>query len=322
MKYHQTPSFFVNQQQQNEGGATTHRLVLGKTTTNNQPEPSPESTVRQEETPARNTIVVVQIEKEAPNPTTSIRCKQQNDKEEALEGGSSMKRVVAPASHSKPPYLWDPRASPSLPPRPVNSGPCASGTETITKQKAEKIFDERTTEKRELRSERKSEMKLLPSTSGQEDEGRRTEVSTRLRPAQTLDQNTSCHEEAFSQRAETKQSKVIFSNPLVVGSETVENLSRHQHAHGVTSPLLWGSAGLSRLHNRGSKSPSPTSTQGGEESQGGGVRPRQISKSPSPIEELFWRATAVSTRWNWDDLWTTFNEAPGKGVSKIHHESG
>ena len=154
-------------------------------------------------------------------------------------------------------------------------------------------------------------MKLLPSTSGREDEGRRTEASTSLRPAQTLDQNTSCQEEVFSQRAETKQSKVIFSNPLVVGSETVENLSRHQHAHGVTSPLLWGSAGLSRLHSRGSKSPSPTSTQGGEESRGGGVRPRQISKSPSPIEELFWRATAVSTRWNWDDLWTTFNEAPG-----------
>lgn len=306
MKYHQTPSFFVNQQQQNEGGATTHRLVLGRPTTNNQPEPSPESTVRQEETPARNTIVVVQIEKEAPNPTTSIRCKQQNDKEEALEGGSSMKRVVAPASHSKPPYLWDPRASPSLPPRSVNSGPCASGTETITKQKAEKIFDERTTEKRELRSERKSEMKLLPSTSGREDEGRGTKASTSLWPAQTLDRNPSCQE-----RAETKQSKVIFSNPLVVGSETVENLSRHPQAHGVTSPLLWGSAGLSRLHNRGSKSPSPTSTQGGEESQGGGVRPRQISKSPSPIEELFWRATAVSTRWNWDDLWTTFNEAPG-----------
>ena len=66
MKYHQTPSFFVNQQQQNEGGATTHRLVLGRTTTNNQPEPSPESTFRQE-TPAPNTLVVVQIEKEAPN---------------------------------------------------------------------------------------------------------------------------------------------------------------------------------------------------------------------------------------------------------------
>ena len=216
-----------------------------------------------------------------------------------------MKRVVAPASHSKPPYLWDPRASPSLPPRSVNSGPFASGTETITKR-TEKIFGERTTEKRELRSERKSEMKLLPSTSGREDEGRGTKASTSLWPAQTLDRNPSCQE-----RAETKQSKVIFSNPLVVGSETVENLSRHPQAHGVTSPLLWGSAGLSRLHSRGSKSPSPTSTQGVEESQGGGVRPRQISKSPSPIEELFWRATAVSTRWNWDDLWTTFNEAPG-----------
>ena len=315
MKYHQTPSFFVNQQQQNEGGATTHRLVLGPPTSNNQPEPSPQSTVIQE-TPAPNTIVVVQIEKEAPNPTTSIRYKQQIDKEEALEDVSSMKRVVAPASHSKPPYLWDPRASPSLPPRPVNSGPCAFGTETITKR-TEKIFGERTTEKRELRSERKSEMKLLPSTSGREDEGRGTKASTSLWPAQTLDRNPSCQE-----RAETKQSKVIFSNPLVVGSETVENLSRHQHAHGVTSPLLWGSAGLSRLRSRGSKSPSPTSTQGGEESQGSGARPRQISKSPSPIEELFWRATAVSTRWNWDDLWTTFNEAPGKGVSKIHHESG
>ena len=257
MKYHQTPSFFVNQQQKNEGWATTHRLVLGRPTTNNQTEPSPESTVRQE-TPAPNTIVVVQIEKEAPNPSTSIRCKQQNDKEETLEGGGSMKRVVAPASHSKPPYLWDPRASPSLPPRPVDSGPFTSSTGTITKR-TEKISEERTTEKKELRSERKSEIKLLPSTSGQEDEGRRTEASTSLRPAQTLDQNTSCHEEAFSQRAETKQSKVIFSNPLVVGSETVENLSRHPHARGVTSPLLWGSAGLSGLHNRGSKSHSPTS---------------------------------------------------------------
>ena len=311
MKYHQTPSFFVNQQQQNEGGATTHRLVLGRPTTNNQSGPSPQSTVRQE-TPAPNTIVVVQIEKEALNPSTSIRCKQQNDKEEALEGGSSMKRVVAPASHSKPPYLWDPRASTSLPPRPVNSGPFASSTETITKR--EKIFEERTTDKRELRSESKSKIKLLPSTSGQEDEGRRTEASNSIWPAQTLDRNTSCPEEALSQRGETKRTKV--------GSETVGNLSRHPHAHGVTSPLLWGSAGLSRLHSRGSKSPSPTSTQGGEESQGGGARPRQISKSPSPIEELFWRATAVSTRWNWDDLWTTFNEAPGKRVSKIHHESG
>ena len=220
-----------------------------------------------------------------------------------------MKRVVAPASHSKPPYLWDPPTSTSLPPRPVNSGPFASSTETITKR--EKIFEERTTEKRELRSERKSETKLLPSTSGREDEGRRTEASNSLRPAQTLDRNTSCPEEALSQRGETKRTKV--------GSETVGNLSRHPHAQGVTSPLLWGSAGPSRLHSRGSESPSPTSTQGGEEIQEGGARPRQISKSPSPIEELFWRATAVSTRWNWDDLWTTFNEAPGKRVSKIHH---
>ena len=83
MKYHQTPSYFVNQQQlhQNEGGATTHRLVLGRPTPEaSAPHSVPTHEVReaqepkmmaqeQVETPVPNTIVVVHIEKETPHPT-------------------------------------------------------------------------------------------------------------------------------------------------------------------------------------------------------------------------------------------------------------
>ena len=304
MKYHQTPSYFVNQQQlhQNEGGATTHRLVLGRPT----PEaPAPDSVPTHEvreaqepkimaqeqvETPVPNTIVVVQIEKETPHPTHDTQWMQEKREEkEEVERGST-RRAVAPASHSKPPYLWDPRSHPrhsSKEPKsrdgsgfPEYSDPSTASIDNFTK-KTEKTFERRTTETREVRSEcEMKSTKILPSTSGQEDEGRGAKGP---KPYNT-------------------------SGPLRTSSPPSEPPMRGQARlakahHGVTSPLLWGSAGLGGKH--GSKSPSPT---GGEE---GECQCRSLSKSPSPIEELFWRATAVSTRWDWEDLWTTFSEAPG-----------
>ena len=59
-----------------------------------------------------NRIVVVQIEKEAPNPPPSSQGVQEKKGEEKVEDRNSMRRAVAPASHSKPPYLSDPRSHP------------------------------------------------------------------------------------------------------------------------------------------------------------------------------------------------------------------
>ena len=131
MKYHQTPSFFVNQHQlhHNEGAATTHRLVLGRPTLE---APAPDSVpaqqlrdaheegmMEQDLTPVTNRIVVVQIEKETPNPSPSSGGMQDDEEKES---GNSLKRVVAPASHSKPPSLSDPRSHPKQPPRQPKRG--------------------------------------------------------------------------------------------------------------------------------------------------------------------------------------------------------
>ena len=206
-----------------------------------------------------------------------------------------MKRAVAPASHSRPPYLSDPRSHPKQPPRQPqpkrgyevseNSGPSTTSIDTLTKR-TENTFERRTTETREVRSEKRSEMKnikLPPPPSGQEGVGRVAEGPNIASGPETNDPRVSDH------------LRLNLPNSQL----PPRGQARLPQAHGVTSPLLWGSAGLSGTG--GSKSP----TAAAEER-------RSLSKSPSPIEELFWRATAVSTRWNWDDLWTTFNEAPGQ----------
>ena len=234
-----------------------------------------------------NRIVVVQIEKEAPNPPPSSQGVQEKKEEkEEKEDRNSMRRAVAPASHSKPPYLSDPRSHPkqAQPKRGCKeSENCApfptNSIDTLTK-KTEKTFESRTTETREIRSEKRSEMKnikLPPAPSDQEGAGRVAEGPNIV--SETDDPRFSGH------------LRLTLPNSQL----PLRGQARVPQAHGVTSPLLWGSAGLS-----GSKSPSPTAEDC-----------RSLSKSPSPIEELFWRATAVTTRWHWDDLWTTFNEAPG-----------